>query len=172
MPLATTCLRWVLATLTAVLLVGTLLTSAGTASVPTDDPSTDAGASTGERATRQRVDCNWRRKRCFGAIAINRLTLTVDIVNDRRRQRVAERDARTRCLDREVNADFQAACRVEISVRNECGAVVIRFEDGAVQELGKGKAFGRRKATRRALKDLQSRSGDLIPVSVCTTRRR
>lgn len=168
----TTLLRSLLTLGTAALLGGTLLAPASSASM---QPASVAAAPAVERTTGREgdVDCNWRRKRCYGAISLNTRTGQTGFVNDMRTAARAQRIALRQCRRRsEATTGFPGQCKPAYVVRNKCLAVAIRVDDDVIVEWAPGRHYDQATAVTNALAKVRGRGGEYVQRIVCTTRTR
>ncbi len=163
-----TVIRSTLALLAALLLGGTLLAAAPTASATTSE----AGF---ERAdeTQRLASCNWRRGKCFGAISLNTRTGVVGFSNDKRSKSSAIRIGQSRCRTRSVaQGGYPGQCTKAGWVRNGCLAVAIRVRNGAIVEWGSGYAYNDGPAKQKAKQKVRGPGRVRIQFWLCTTRDR
>jgi hypothetical protein len=167
-----TVIRSALALVAAMLLGGTLLAAAPTASAKVA-PST-ASKPAAERTTpSQRVSCAWRQRQCFGAISLNTRTGVVGYANDKRGKATAIRIAHNSCHTRSTaQGGSPGQCTKAGWVRNGCLAVAVRINNGAIVRWGSGYAYNRAPAQRKAKNKVRGPGRIKIQFWLCTTRRR
>jgi len=169
----TTVIRSVLALAAALLLGGTLIAAAPTASAKAT-PST-ASAPAAERATNTErlATCAWRQRRCFGAISLNTQTLEFGFANDKRTKAKAIGVAQRSCKARSEAGDgFPGQCVKAGWVRNGCLYLAIRINNGQLAEWGSAYSYGKVAAREKALDKVRGPGDESIRFWLCTTRRR
>ena len=168
-----TVIRSALALVAAMLLGGTLLAAAPTASAKVA-PSTASGPAAERTTHSQRlVSCAWRQRHCFGAISLNTRTGVVGYANDTRTKATAIRIAHNRCHTRSTaDGGFPRQCTKAGWVRNGCLAVALRIRNGAIVEWGSGFAYNRAPAQQKAKNKVRGPGRIKIQFWLCTTRRR
>lgn len=150
----------------------TLLTPVSSASA---HPASVAAAPAVERTTGSEGDvgCNWRRKRCYGAISLNTRTGQTGFANDKRTAARAQRIALRKCRRRsEATTGFPGQCKPAYVVRNKCLAVAIRVNDDVIVEWAPGRHYDQATAITNALAKVRGRGDEYVQRVVCTTRTR
>lgn len=165
-------LRLAVAIAATALLTGTL----GVASASAEpDPVLPSGPATSERSGERAAACNWRARKCWGAISFNKATGRSGYATNRRSKDTAIKDAVRHCKNRPANEGFKDQCigvrAKNTYVRNGCLAVAFRYLDGAIVEWKKGTAFNRQPAQNQALNALEGPGERYVSAYVCTTRR-
>lgn len=166
----TSFVRAFLALAAAAFVAGALLVAAPSATAETN-PVTPATVES-DNARQAAAKCNWRKGRCYGAIAVNPVTGYADLVTDRKTKYAAKKDAKNKCKNRPANEGYASHCTVAGWVRNGCGAVAYRVNNGELQEYAYAYAYNRNDAERKAKKKLSGPGDRGIWAWVCTTRSR
>lgn len=150
----------------------TLLTPVSSASA---HPASVAAVPAVDRTTGSEGDvgCNWRRKRCYGAISLNTRTGQTGFANDKRTAAWAQRIALRKCRRRsEATTGFPGQCKPAYVVRNKCLAVAIRVNDDVIVEWAPGRHYDQATAITNALAKVRGRGDEYVQRVVCTTRTR
>ncbi len=166
----TSFVRAFLALAAAAFVAGALLVAAPSATADSDPVTPTSFES--DTARQAAANCNWRRGRCYGAIAINPATGLADVVTDRKSKFAAKKDAKNKCKNRPANEGFARHCTVAGWVRNGCGAVAFRVNDNELKEWAYAYAYSEDAAKRKAKDKLSGPGTRGIWAWVCTTRRR
>jgi hypothetical protein len=169
----TTVIRAVLALAAALLLGGTMLATAPTASAKAEPATTSKAAAERATNTERLVTCNWRQRRCFGAISFNTRTGEVGFANDKRTRTKAISVAQRSCKNRSEAGDgFPGQCQKAGWVRNGCLALAIRINGGELVEWRSAYAYSEAGAKRKARERVAGPGEVSIHYWLCTTRRR
>lgn len=166
--------RAVLAFAVAALVAGAvmLVAPSSASAAPTPDPAGTSESAGAERTLQRAASCNWRRKRCFGSAAVNRITGTIDFANDKRTKTAAKTVAMRKCRNNPNNDGVGRACRSAGWVRNGCLAVAARIRNSTIVEWAAAVAYNADPAYRKAKDKVRGPGREVKWGHVCTTRRK
>ncbi|MFT4084280.1 MAG: DUF4189 domain-containing protein [Nocardioides sp.] len=120
------------------------------------------------RVAPKKATCNWRARKCFGAISVNIKSYKAYFSNDKKSKSTAVNKAQNKCF---AKTSKNRQCRKAGWVRNGCLAVAYRLKSGTLKEWSSAYAYGKAKAKAKAKKKVAGPGKVGIWAWLCTTRR-